>query len=137
MYLKIISNYLKAVISDPNKCAVMVYIVVDIEFYSRPRTSFSMCSVQSIVYHPWMTHNFTDCQPVVDISIKHPSDKVDAIFRERQERNPKRMVQDFIDIVEWVFLVDDSIEKNAKGPNILLLAPVRFALEDFRSSIIY
>lgn len=83
-----------------------------------------------------MIHHFTNGQAVVNVSIEHLSNKVDAVFRERQVRNPKGMVQNLVNIVERVFLVDDRVEKDAQGPDILLLAPVRLTLQNLRSSIV-
>lgn len=47
------------------------------------------------------------------------------------------MVKDLIDIVERVLFVDDSVEQDAKGPDILLLAAVRFSLQDFWRSVVW
>jgi hypothetical protein len=83
-----------------------------------------------------MLHNFRDRQAVVNIPIKHLSDQIDAFLRKRQEWYPERVVQDLIDVVKWVFFVDDGVEKDTKGPNILLLASVRLALQYFRGSVV-
>jgi hypothetical protein len=83
-----------------------------------------------------MLHNFRDRQAVVNIPIKHLSDQINAFLRERQEWYPERMVQDLIDVVEWVFFVDDGVEKDTESPNILLLASVRLALQYFRGGIV-
>jgi hypothetical protein len=83
-----------------------------------------------------MLHNFCDRQAVVNIAIKHLFDQINAVLRERQKWYSERMVQDLIDVVEWVFFVDDGVEKNTECPNILLLASVRLALQYFRGSIV-
>lgn len=46
------------------------------------------------------------------------------------------MVEDFVDVVEWVFFVDNRIEQNAKGPDILFFAPVGLALQDFGGGVV-
>lgn len=46
------------------------------------------------------------------------------------------MVENFVNIVEGVFVVDNRVEKDSQGPYILLLASVRFALQDLWCSII-
>lgn len=83
-----------------------------------------------------MIHHFANSQAVVNVSIEHLSNKVDALFRERQVRDPKGMVQNLVNIVERVFLVDDRVEKDSQGPDILLLAPVRLTLQNLGCSIV-
>lgn len=46
------------------------------------------------------------------------------------------MVQYFVDAVEGVFLVDERVEEDAEGPNVLFFAAVGFALEDFGRCVI-
>jgi hypothetical protein len=46
------------------------------------------------------------------------------------------MVHNLVDAVERIFLVDDSIEKNAKSPNILLFATIGVTSENFRSRVV-
>ena len=47
------------------------------------------------------------------------------------------MVQNLINTVEGVFLINDGIEKNAEGPDVLLLATVGLAGENFGGGVIY
>lgn len=46
------------------------------------------------------------------------------------------MIEDFVDAVEGVFLVDEGVEEDAEGPDVLLLAAVGFALQDFGRCVI-
>jgi hypothetical protein len=46
------------------------------------------------------------------------------------------MVENFVNVVEWILLVNDGIEEDSEGPDILLFASVCFALKDFWCSII-
>jgi hypothetical protein len=46
------------------------------------------------------------------------------------------VVHDLVNAVEWVLLVDDGVEENAEGPNVLLLSTVRLAGKDFGSGVI-
>lgn len=46
------------------------------------------------------------------------------------------MVEDLVDVVEGVLLVDDRVQQDAEGPDILFLAAVGLALEDFGGSVI-
>lgn len=75
-----------------------------------------------------MLHHLRDSQPLVDIPVQHPPDQVDAVFGERDERDPERVVEDLVDVVERVLFVHYRVQENPKCPYILLLAPVGFAL---------
>ena len=46
------------------------------------------------------------------------------------------MIEDLVDVVEWVFLVDDGVQQDAEGPDVLLCAAVGFSLEDFGGGVI-
>jgi hypothetical protein len=46
------------------------------------------------------------------------------------------VVHDLVYAIEWVLFVDDGVEQNAKGPDILLFATVGSAGEDFWGSVI-
>ena len=83
-----------------------------------------------------MLYNLGDGETVVDVSVKHPPDQVNAILRKRQEWDSKRVVQNLIDVIEWVFFVNDCVKQNTKSPDILLFASVGFALQDLRRRII-
>jgi hypothetical protein len=47
------------------------------------------------------------------------------------------VIHDLVDGVEWVLLVDDGVEQDTEGPDILLFAAVRQAAEDFGGGVIY
>ena len=46
------------------------------------------------------------------------------------------MVEDLVDAVEGILLVDECVEQDAERPDVLLLALVALALQDFGSGII-
>ena len=46
------------------------------------------------------------------------------------------MVENFIDVVERILFVDNRIEKDSQGPDVLLFASVGFALKDLRCCIV-
>ena len=46
------------------------------------------------------------------------------------------MIEDLVDAVEWVFFVDEGVEEDAEGPDVLLFAAVGFPLEDFGGCVI-
>ena len=46
------------------------------------------------------------------------------------------MVEDLVDAVKGVLLVDEGVEEDAEGPDVLLLAAVGFALEDFGRGVV-
>lgn len=47
------------------------------------------------------------------------------------------MVEDLVDVVEWVLLVDDGVEEDAQGPDVLLFAAVGLALQDLGGGVVY
>ena len=83
-----------------------------------------------------MFHHLSDSQPLVNITIQHLADQIDAVFGERDEGDSEWMVENLVDVVERVFLVDDRVEKNPKGPDVLLFASIGLALKDFGGSVI-
>jgi hypothetical protein len=46
------------------------------------------------------------------------------------------MVHDFVNGIEGVFFVDDGVEEDAKGPDVLFFTAVGFAGQDFGSGIV-
>lgn len=87
--------------------------------------------------HPWMVNNFRYCDSIVDVTVEHSADKIDAVLGEWEKGDSKGVIKNFVDVVEWILLVNDSIEQNAQSPHVLFFAAVGFALEDFGCRIIY
>jgi hypothetical protein len=56
-----------------------------------------------------MLHSSRDSEPIINISIEHIPDQVDAVLGEGEERNTKRMVENLINVVEGIFLIYDCI----------------------------
>lgn len=83
-----------------------------------------------------MFHDFGDGISTINVTIEHLLDQIDAILGEWQIWNPQGMVENFIDVVEWVLLVNNSVQENTKSPNILLFSSIRLALKDFRCCIV-
>lgn len=72
-----------------------------------------------------MFHHGLDRNPTVNIAIQHCANEVNAVFT-HEIWNPEIAIHNFIDTVEWILLIDDGIEKDTEGPNILLFATVGF-----------
>ena len=85
---------------------------------------------------PRMLEHSLDANAPLDIPIEHLADKVNALFT-HNVRHSQVMVHDFVDGVERVFLVDDGVQQDPQGPNILLFAAVGEAAEDFGGGVIY
>jgi hypothetical protein len=73
--------------------------------------------------------------PLIDIPIQHQPNQIDALFA-HDIRHAQVVIHNLIDTVEGVLFVDDSVEQDAKSPDVLLLAAVGLAGEDFRGSVI-
>lgn len=84
---------------------------------------------------PAMFQNLCNCDPLIDVSVQHASDKVDTGFA-HDIWYAQVVVHDLVDAVEGVLLVDDRVKQNAESPDILLFAAVGLAGEDFRGSIV-
>jgi hypothetical protein len=85
---------------------------------------------------PWVGENFGDRDPFINISIEHLADQIYATFGKRQEGYSKWVIQNFVDIIERILFVDDSVEQNAKSPHVLFFAPVCFALKDLGCGVV-
>jgi hypothetical protein len=73
-----------------------------------------------------MLEDLLNCDSRVDVSVEHRTDQVNAIIA-HHIRNAEIPIHDFIDAVERVLFVDDSVEENSESPNILLFASIRFS----------
>lgn len=87
--------------------------------------------------HPGVLEHLGDGQTVVDIAVQHLADQIDAGFGEGKEGDAQGLIEDFVDVVEWVLLVDDRVQQDTQSPDILFLAAVGFALEDLGGCVIY
>lgn len=81
------------------------------------------------------SHPF-DCNPGIDVSVEHCTYQVNAIVA-HHVWDAELPVHDFVDAVERVLFVDYSVEKYAKGPDILLFATVRLSGQYFGCRIIW
>lgn len=87
--------------------------------------------------HPGVLEHLGDGQTVVDVAVQHLADQIDAGFGEGKEGDAEGVIEDLVDVVEWVLLVDDRVQQDTQRPDILFLAAVRFALKDLGGRIIY
>ena len=79
--------------------------------------------------------NLADGQSPIDISIEHLLDQLDIRGR-HDPRYAQFVVQYLIDAVKGVFFVDERVEEDAEGPNVLFFAAVGFTLEDLGCGVI-
>lgn len=83
-----------------------------------------------------MTSHFPYTDSLIDIAVQHSPDQFDASLADHV-RHTQIMVHNLIDAVERILLVQDSIQQDAQGPDILTWTHVRFTGEDFWSCIIW
>lgn len=83
-----------------------------------------------------MLHGLRNRQSALDISIQHRLDQIDIALA-HDPRDAELVIQDLVDAVEGVFLVDESVEEDAEGPDVLLFAAIGFSLENFWGCVIY
>jgi hypothetical protein len=82
-----------------------------------------------------MLEYFVDCNSRIDVPIEHCTYQVNAIVA-HHVGDSEIPVHDLIDTVKRILFVDDSVEKYAEGPDILLFAPVRLPSQDLRCCVI-
>ena len=75
-------------------------------------------------------------QPPIDVPIEHLLDQLNVRAR-HDPRDAQLVVEDLVAAVKGVFLVDEGVEEDAEGPDVLLLAAVGFALEDFGRGVVW
>lgn len=85
---------------------------------------------------PRMIEHLADGDPLLYVSVQHQADKVDA-FLAHDVRDAYVVIHNLIYAIEGVLLVDDCVEEDAEGPDVLLLAAVGFASEDFGRGVIW
>lgn len=88
-----------------------------------------------LLLQPGVVDDLLDVVSLAHFAVEHASDQVDAFFA-HDVGDAKVAVHDFIDAVEGILLVDDSVEKDAECPDVLLLPTIRLAGEDFGSCVI-
>ena len=91
--------------------------------------------VSGLVGTPRMLHDLSDSIPLVHLAIEHRLDEIDRGFA-HDPRNAQLVVHNLIDAVEWILFVDKGVKQDAKGPDILLLASIRFTLQNFGCGVI-
>lgn len=79
--------------------------------------------------------DLTDSQPPIDVPVQHLLYQFDIRGR-HDPRYAQFVIEYFVNAVEGVFLVDERVEEDAEGPDVLFFAAVGFALEDFRRCVI-
>lgn len=84
---------------------------------------------------PRRVPDLADGQPPIDVPVEHLLDQLD-VRGGHDPRDAQFVVEYFIDAVEGVLLVDEGVEEDAEGPDVLFLAAVGFALEDFGRGVI-
>lgn len=82
-----------------------------------------------------MLEHGLDTDTAVDVAVEHLPDQVDTVLA-HDVGDAEVVVHDLVDGVEGVLLVDDGVEQDAEGPDVLLFAAVWGAAEDFGSCVI-
>lgn len=83
-----------------------------------------------------MRGNLRNAGPLIHITIQHPSDQINTILR-NHKRHAQIMVHDLVNAVEGVLLVEDGVEQDTEGPDVLFEAVVGRAGEDFGRCVVW
>jgi len=84
---------------------------------------------------PRMVQNLTYRDPLLDIPIEHQAYKVDALLA-HDPRHSEVVIHDLVYTIERILFVNDGVEQDAQGPDVLLLAAVSAAREDFGGGVV-
>lgn len=82
-----------------------------------------------------MLQDLLDSIPLRDITIEHLADQVDTLIADNVG-NTQVAIHNLVNAVERVLLVDDGVEEDTESPDVLLLATVGLAGEDFGGGVI-
>ena len=82
-----------------------------------------------------MSYDLIDVVPLRDVPVEHAADEVDALLA-KDEGDAQVAIHNLVDAVEGVLLVDDGVEEDAQGPDVLLFTTVRFASQDLGGGVI-
>lgn len=74
-----------------------------------------------------MIQDLCDGVTLIHFAVEHRLDQIDRRLA-HDPRNAQLVVHDLVDAVEGILLVDERVEKDPKGPHVLLPATIRFAL---------
>lgn len=61
---------------------------------------------------PGMGNDGFDVNSLVDFAVEHAANEVDGVFA-HDVRDSEVAVHDFVNAVEWVFLVDNGVHENS------------------------
>lgn len=70
-----------------------------------------------------MLQYLLDGYPGIHIAVQHRADQIDTVLA-HDIWYAEIPIQYLVDVVKWILFVDDRIEQDSQGPNILLLAAI-------------
>ena len=83
-----------------------------------------------------MREDLLNVKPLRNIPVQHLANQINAVVAEGI-RHPQVAIHDLVNAVKGVLLINDGVEQDAECPDILLLAAVGLACENFRGGVIY
>ncbi len=85
---------------------------------------------------PSMILNSANVQSFLNITIQHRLYQLDRRLG-HDPGDAEFVVEDLVDAVEGVFFVDEGVEEDSEGPDVLFFAAVGFPLEDFGGGVVW
>lgn len=82
-----------------------------------------------------MLENLRNIVSLFHVAVQHAADEVNALIA-HGEGHAEVAVHDFVNAVKGILLVDDCVQENAEGPDILLLAAIWLSCEDFWCGVV-
>jgi len=82
-----------------------------------------------------MLQHAANRDPLLDIAIEHQPDQINTLLA-HDPGDAQVVVHNFVNAIKGIFLVDDGVEQDTEGPDVLFLTTVRFAGEDLGSCVV-
>ena len=82
-----------------------------------------------------MLHDLSDGISLINFAVQHRFDEINGILA-HDPRDAKLVIYDLVNAVERIFFVDEGVEQDPEGPDILLFAAVRDSTQYLRCGII-
>lgn len=90
----------------------------------------------STLLKPRMIHHVRDGNAFFKVSVQHLANQIYTRFREGKIRYAERMIEYLLNVVEWVLFVDNCVQEDAQGPNVLFFPSVWPSLKNLGRSVI-
>lgn len=82
-----------------------------------------------------MVHNLLNRKSLLHVAVQHRPDQFNAP-RTHLIRYSQIAIHNLVNAIEGIFLVDDGVEEDTKGPDVLFFAVIGLCCKDFGCCVI-